>query len=304
MYYLIYGFLYVLSLLPGFILYALGDSISFLVYHIIGYRRKVVLENLRIAFPEKTESERKKIAKQFYRNFIESFIETIMLLSMSDRRLQKMFVGDVTLLNEIAARGNNVQLHAIHQFNWEVLNINVSRQLRGITFLGVYMPISNKAFDRIFRDLRTRGGTVLIPATHFKSNFLTMNYNPYLLGLAADQSPATPHNAYWVNFFNRPTAFVTGPEKAARLRNTAVVFVNFYKVTRGKYTIDTHFVTDAAALLPEGDLTIRYARFIEETIRKRPDNYLWSHRRWKHKYKEEYKTSVLEPLNLDAGEQK
>jgi KDO2-lipid IV(A) lauroyltransferase len=298
MYYLVYGFLYLISLLPRFVLYGIGDGISWLIYNVVGYRKKVVLDNLRIAFPEKTESERKKIARQFYRNFVESFIETIMLLSMSDQKVAKMFAGDVAIINEVAAKGNNIQLHAIHQFNWEVLNINVAKSIKNITFLGVYMPISNAALDRIFINLRTRGGTKLIPATDFKSNFLTLNYNPYLLGLAADQSPATPNNAYWVNFFGRPTAFVTGPEKAARLRNTAVVFVNFYKLKRGVYTLETKLITDNASLLPAGELTIRYVRFIEETIRKRPDNYLWSHRRWKHTYQPGYAENVLEPLNL------
>jgi Kdo2-lipid IVA lauroyltransferase/acyltransferase len=298
MYYLVYGFLYLISLLPRFVLYGIGDGISWLIYNVVGYRKKVVLDNLRIAFPEKTEPEREKIARQFYRNFVESFIETIMLLSMSDEKVAKMFAGDVAIINEIAAKGNNIQLHAIHQFNWEVLNINVAKNIKNITFLGVYMPISNAALDRIFINLRTRGGTKLIPATDFKSNFLTLNYNPYLLGLAADQSPATPKNAYWVNFFGRPTAFVTGPEKAARLRSTAVVFVNFYKIKRGVYTLETELITHNASLLPVGELTIRYVRFIEETIRKRPDNYLWSHRRWKHAYKPEYAENVLEPLNI------
>ncbi len=298
MYHIVYGFLYLVSLLPRFILYGFGDGISWLIYHVIGYRKKVVLDNLRIAFPEKSEKERIKIAKQFYKNFVESFIETIMLLSMKDKNLAKMFVGEVSVINKMAEKGNNIQLHAIHQFNWEVLNLNVAKNLKNITFLGVYMPISNAALDRIFRDLRTRTGTKLIPATDFKSNFLTLNYNPYLLGLAADQSPATPNNAYWVNFFGRPTAFVTGPEKAARLRSTGVVFVNFYKVRRGVYTLDTHYVTDNAAELPVGELTIKYVKFIEESIRKRPDNYLWSHRRWKHAYQPEYADNVLEPLNI------
>src|SRR5690606_27624742 len=188
---------------------------------------------------------------------------------------------------DLAKRHPNIQLHAIHNFNWEIVHLGVARELT-VPFLGVYMPIKNPALEKIFKGIRTRYGTILVPATEFKSSFSKYDKDNYILALLADQRPASPRNAYWVNFFGTPTAFVTGPEKAGRVRNVAVVFANFYKVKRGVYTIETRLITENAASMKEGELTIEYVRYVEECIRKRPDNYLWSHRRWKHEYRDEY----------------
>ncbi len=296
MYYIVYGFLYTVSLLPDFVLYGIGNLIAFFMNHVFGYRKTVVMSNLAIAFPEKSLSERKKIASKFYHNLVDSFIEVIMLFSISDKRLDRMFEGNVDLVNSMTDKGQKVQLTALHQFNWEVLNLIAAKKFTG-RFVGVYMPISNPIFEKIFKNLRTRYGTELVSAHHFKRDFLKYENTPsYILGLVADQSPGSPLNAHWVNFFERPTAFVTGPEKGARIAQSAVVFAAMIKIRRGVYTIEFEKVTDNAALLAKGELTLRYARFTEKTIRRTPDNYLWSHRRWKHVYKEEYAENALEPL--------
>lgn len=295
MYYLIYGLLYLLSLLPWFIMYGISDFLAFLVWNVIGYRRDVVLGNLRIAFPEKSETEREQIARAFYRQFTDTLVESVKVISMGEKGLSKKFVSNQSLVEQLPALGSRVHLHAMHNFNWEILNLGTARDLP-MPFMGVYMPLRNKHLERIFRKVRSRTGTILIPATEFKTDFRKYDQSTYTLALVADQNPGSPAHAYWLNFFSRPAPFVRGPERAARSRQLAVVFANFFPVRRGVYTLEFKVATKDASTLPEGELTRMYVRYLEECIRERPANYLWSHRRWKHDWKPEYETSTLETL--------
>ncbi|MEO6404511.1 MAG: lipid A biosynthesis acyltransferase [Ferruginibacter sp.] len=284
MYYLIYGFLYLISLLPFWILYGISDIISFCIFYLGGYRKKIVLYNLGIAFPEKTGTEKKKIAWQFYRNLIDTFIETIKLLSMSDKSFRKRATMDVSIINEVASRGKSIQFHSGHQMNWEYGNYVMANKLP-IPWIGIYMKISNRALNRLFYHIRAKKGTVLVATKEFKSRMHEVFRQQYSLGLAADQNPGEPHRSNWLYFFTKAAPFVTGPDKAAIKNNTAVIFVKFLKRKRGHYEFITKLITEDGALLKPGELTLMYRDFLEETIRESPDNYLWSHRRWKWEYK-------------------
>lgn len=286
MYYIIYPLLYLLSLLPWFVLYLLSDGIYVLIYYVFGYRKEVVMKNLLIAFPEKKEGERVRIAKEFYHNFTDTFIETIKLLSLSDKEFNKRYTSNIEIVNALYDSGINVQLQAGHFFNWEYINLGVARDSR-IPFVAVYMPISNKAFDKIMYNLRSRYGTRMVPAVDFKTKFHQYIRGRYALGLAADQNPGSPLAAHWVNFFGRLTPFVRGPEKGAKLNNTAVFFGHFYKVKRGYYHIQLELLTDKPRDFEDGKLTQLFASRVEEAIRLKPSNYLWSHRRWKWEFDQE-----------------
>jgi Kdo2-lipid IVA lauroyltransferase/acyltransferase len=287
MYYILYGFLYLLSLLPITILYIIGDGIYGLLYYILKYRRTVVMSNLSIAFPQKTSAEKTAIAKAFYHNFTDTFIEVVKMLSMGSQAAAKRVTGDYSGIEQAHASGKNIQLHAMHNFNWEIVQWAVVRNIKG-PFLGVYMPISNKALDKIFYNLRKRFGTVLISATNFKASFEELSKQPYTLALAADQNPGNLNSVFWLYFFGKPTAFVAGPEKGARQKDTAVVFVNFYKTKRGHYHFTSSLVTTEPNSLPEGELTRLFVRYVEDCVQQNPANYLWSHRRWKHSWKPAY----------------
>jgi KDO2-lipid IV(A) lauroyltransferase len=290
---LLYGVLYLFSLLPLWVMYLISDFLTGLVYHVIGYRRKVVQDNLAIAFPEKSEKERKHIAKRFYRNFTDTILESIKLISSGQKLIDSMFVVDPQAFSVFEGTEKNIQIHAMHNFNWEIINLGVSKQMK-LPFLGVYQPIINPFFEALFKKIRTRNGTVLIPANDFKNNFIPHQGKQYVLALVADQNPGHPAKAWWIDFFGKPAPFVTGPEKAARMRDTVVVFAHFFRLKRGVYTFTTQKITDQPSSMPEGELTIRYLNYIEQKIREQPDNYLWSHRRWKHPFKPEYKDLVLE----------
>lgn len=287
MYYVIYIPLYLLSLLPMWVLYGLSDFLASLTWYVIGYRKKVVLDNLRIAFPEKTEPERKAIAKKFYHNFVDNFIETIKLLSASKKFITKRLILDENVFSDLYQSGRKCQLHLGHNFNWEIANVAMP-YYTDYTFLVVYMPIKAKAMDRLFMHLRTRNSSVMLPATNMRNAIVPYRNKQYLLALVADQAPGDVSRAYWLNFFGRPTPFVRGPESGARAGNIPVVFTQLYKVKRGYYRAYLEIGADNPCELPEGELTRRYIAFLEKAIRKDPAMWLWSHRRWKHDWDPAY----------------
>jgi KDO2-lipid IV(A) lauroyltransferase len=293
MYYILYGFLYVVSLLPMRILYLVSDAIYGIVYYVIGYRRKLVMDNLRRAFPEKKEEELVRIAKKFYHNFIDSFIEVVKLVSASDRWLARRFTVDVSALDELYPTGKSVQMHLGHTFNWEWGQL-VLTALTKYQILVVYMPISNKPLEKLFYRLRTRNGNVFLPAPSMKEAIVPYLSSRYLLGLVADQSPGNMQTSYWIDFLGRATPFAAGPEKGARSGHLPVVFASIEKPRRGHYHATMKIACMDAAELEEGALTREYVRYLEAVIRRQPDMWLWSHRRWKHAWKEEYESKRID----------
>ncbi len=288
MYYIVYPLLYLVSLLPFFILYLISDFIAFLLYHVIRYRKKVVMSNLAIAFPDKSTEERIKIAKRFYQYFTDTFIESLKFISISKKELLKRVTGSFGLINSLIDKGHNINLMAGHQFNWEYANLLYSINLK-IPFVGIYMPVENKIFNKVFLDVRSRYGTILISAPDFKNKMHDVFKMQYLLALAADQNPGNPLSAYWLNFFGRPTPFASGPEKGAIKNNAAVVYVGFNKIKRGHYNFTTTLLTEQSDTTKTGELTCLYRDILEKTIKQDPANYLWSHRRFKFEWKDEYK---------------
>jgi KDO2-lipid IV(A) lauroyltransferase len=244
----------------------------------------VVQHNLAIAFPNKSIQERNQIAKAFYQKFTDTFFETIKLISMSDASFKKRFTSNVEVLNDIHATGQNVQIMAGHFFNWEFANWGAAKYGK-YPFIGVYMPLSNQYFDRLILDMRKRYGSIMIPATNFKNQFHKYaSSGKYAMALAADQNPGNPKSAFWIPFFGQLTPFVKGPEKGAKLNNTAQVFVHFYSTKRGHYHSHYELMTTVPNYFKDGQLTALFVKTLEEKIKQHPANYLWSHRRWRYPY--------------------
>jgi len=287
MYYLVRSLLYLISLLPFWVLYLISDLFYAVTFYVVKYRRQIVMDNLSIAFPEKTEQERKLIAKQFYHNLIDTFIESIKFISISGKQLEKRSSGEFELINRLIAEGKNIHLMAGHQFNWEYANLQYSRHL-DLPFVGVYMPIKNKILNRIFYTFRQKYGSVLISKDDFKNRRHEVFSSQYCLALAADQNPGDPSNAYWIRFFSQPVPFVTGPAKGAVRNNTAVIFIGFHKIKRGHYLFKATLLAENGSSHTPEQLTALYRDALEKTIYADPANYLWSHRRWRWQWKEEY----------------
>jgi KDO2-lipid IV(A) lauroyltransferase len=287
MYYIVYGLLYTFSLLPLRILFIFSDFVYFLLYYVFGYRKKVVMDNLLQAFPEKTEKERKAISKKFYRNFTDNWIETIKLLSISQAALNKRVSSNVDVFYQLHKEGRSVQLNLGHFFNWEYMTLYTGIN-QPYTFLTVYLPQSSKITNRLFLHLRSRWGNPQLPATDMARAIIPWRKKQHLLALGADQSPPLGEFAYWLYFLNRPTAFLKGPEKFARLQQVPVVMMTTTKPKRGYYHFEYFLLADNPKDLNDGELMRRYVKHLEENIRLQPEIYLWSHKRWKRPWKPEY----------------
>jgi KDO2-lipid IV(A) lauroyltransferase len=299
MYYIAYGLLYLLSLLPMPILYLLSDGVYFLVYRVFGYRKKVVRDNLNIAFPEKTVQEKKQIEKRFYKNFIDNFIETLKILSGGEQYAAAHLEMDNTILEEQFRKGKKLQFHLGHNFNWEMANVGSTHYL-SYPVIVVYLPVQSKIFDKIMLKLRSSSNNILVPATDMKNAMIPYRNKQYLLVLVADQVPADVSKAYWLNFFGRPTPFLRGPERGAVAGNLSVAFGQIYKEKRGHYKLEYELCTSDAAALEKGELTRKYARFLENVIRQHPEVWLWSHRRWKREWKPEYSKLWIDDAPLPS----
>lgn len=286
MYYIILAFCYGVSILPLWLLYLFSDGLCFLVYNVLGYRRKVVLDNLRQAFPGKPEAEVRQLAKKFYRNLTDMMVETIKLLTMSRRSLVRRFDCDLSVLHQLYSQGKSCQLHLGHNFNWEWANLFC---MQGVPypFLVVFMPITNKAVNRMFIHFREKFGTKLIPANDMRNGMAPWVGKQYLLALVADQNPGNPRRSYWFPFLNRMTAFYKGPEMNARRFDIPVVFAHIKKVKRGYYKATLTLAFEEPRREPEGRITEAFVQYLEKRILEQPETWVWSHRRWKHTYNPE-----------------
>ena len=239
--------------------------------------------------------ERREIAKQFFKNFVDNFIETIKLLSISEKEFDKRATINFDEVRAAEEKGLNIQFHSGHQMNWEYASLAISRALK-IPWLAVYKGIAARPVDRLFLKIRGRYGAVMVERDRFKNMMPQLMKKQYALGLIADQNPATVARGYWLNFFNKPGSFLTGPEKGAMRNKTAVVFVNIVRLKRGYFRFDCKMITEDGSKTSSGELTRMYRDFLEQTVREQPDNYLWSHRRWKYEWKKEYERRWIDTV--------
>jgi len=271
----------------------ISDFVCFILYHIVGYRKKVVFANLKQAFPEKSEKDRKRIARKFYRNFTDNFIEFIKLLSASPACIKKHFRGDYSIPLQLSDQGKRCQALLAHNFNWEWGCLAVALNVKHL-FLVVYMPISNKIVDKIFIKVRSKTGGVMLSATDMRNAIIPYRNSTYMLALVADQNPGNPANAFWFNFFGKATPFVRAPESGARRGNIPVLFCKIIKERRGYYRIFFEMLEENPAALKEGELTKKYVDRLQDFISEYPEMWLWSHRRWKWDWKEGYSPVINE----------
>lgn len=286
MYYLVYGLLYLISLLPFRVLYGISDLIAFTLYRIVRYRRTVVENNLKIAFPEKTEAARAVICREFYYRFTDNFVELVKLISLPIEAIMRRFKRDHTLINELHKEGLSIDFVLGHFFNWEWCNLSYSYQ-NPYKQIVVYAHVSSPIAERLMQKIRTRFGTVLIDSSKFKEQFKPHANERKAFVLVADQNPRFLKSAYWLPFFGRLTPFSKGPDANSRLMNNAVVFCKIKRIKRGYYDTELQCITRAAGDLPKGAVTLKTAALLEKVIQDDPPGYLWSHRRWKHSFKPE-----------------
>lgn len=269
---------------PRFIFYGIADFIYFILYRILKYRKKVVLDNLRNSFPEKSDDEIKDIAKKFYHHLSDIFIENIAITRMSKKRFLSMVsIKNISLLEYLYYKNKSAVGIIGHYANWEVLT--VVGLFTDYKILSVYKPLSNKFFDKEFYNMRKRFGEV--PVSMQDTFRVVLKYHREkklsILGLISDQRPQKPSGNYWTHFLNQEACVFLGPEKIAKKFNSAVFFTHIDKAKRGKYTIEFELLFEDPSECKEYEITEAHVRILENKIKEKPEYWLWSHKRWKHK---------------------
>jgi Kdo2-lipid IVA lauroyltransferase/acyltransferase len=280
-FYLSYPFIFFIASLPFPLLYVFSDCCFYLV-RLTGYRRKVILRNLRNSFPEKTEPEIRAIANDFYRYLCDLVLETLKTMRMSEPELKKRCTfAKLDWLQALHAEKRSLIVVMGHYGNWEWAGPAFSLSTP-YTLLGAYRPLANRFFDRLLFRLRTRFGGHLVPARKILRRMVETRREVTATALLADQTPRRK-DAYWMEFLHQETPIFTGPEKLARKFNFPVVFMNIRRRQRGYYDVDAELLFENPAETTEGEITEKFTRRLEAEIRKEPTYWLWSHKRWKHK---------------------
>ena len=284
-YYLIaLPFIFLVSLLPFPVLYLLSDFLFFILFYCVGYRKKVILANLRNAFPEKSEAEINTICKSFYHYLCDLVFEVVKVTTISKKamlRRCKFDPASLAMLSEYAAEGKSIILVMGHLGNWEWAGHPFSLLCRQQLYV-IYHPLKSKYFEALMLRMRGRFGTRMMPMKTAFKEMLAHKARLTATVFIADQTPM-PENAYWTKFLNQDTAVFKGTELIARKMNLPVIYSHIKKEKRGYYTMYTTVLTDNPAATTDGEISEMHIRRLEQDIIANPDTWLWSHRRWKHK---------------------
>ncbi|MGZ3945906.1 MAG: lysophospholipid acyltransferase family protein [Mucilaginibacter sp.] len=276
-------FLYLLSLLPVWLLYVISDFLFIILYYLAGYRRNVVQENLRNSFPEKSDEERSLIEKKYFKYMADLMLETIKSVSMSEKQVQqRMACTNPELMEHYFSQGKSIIAAAGHYGNWELACLTFGF-LTDKKRLVVYKPQSSDIFTDFFNRTRSRFGTTMISMKQTLRKMIEYKNELTFLVLAADQTPSRSEALYFTTFLNQPTAVFIGVEKLTGLRDCVVIFYRIDLVKRGHYTYTFVPLVENPKETRPFEITRIQVSYLESLIREKPEYWLWSHRRWKIK---------------------
>lgn len=270
-------------LVPFWLLYRLSDMLAFLFEQVIGYRKQVMLDNLRRSFPEKTPEELHKILRAAYRNLTDITLETIKGFTVAQAELNRRCTyANPELANAYLERGQSLVIAGSHINSWEWPCMTLPLALHAPTF-SVYKPLSNKIVDRYYNRRRGRAGMIMIS---MDDTFAVLRKHAQETGayfFLSDQSPSSRKSVHWVRFLNQDTAFMPGVDFLARRFKYPVLYFHCERLRRGYYQVTFYEICTDPAAATEQEISRAYAALVENIIQKQPENWLWSHRRWKHK---------------------
>lgn len=286
LYNIIYGIFYLVSKLPYRALYVISDIANLVLYHIVRYRRDIVRRNITSAFPEKSLEECISIERGFYKWFCDYFVETVKLMSVSRQELlSRIEFRGIDKIEECFDRGQTCAGILGHYGNWELLSATglvIKKHPEAVIGL-IYHPLRSQLFDRLFINMRQSMGGVCVPKKdilRYLVSFRSQNLMN-LFGYIADQAPRYRNIHLWLPFLNHDTPVFTGAERIMRKMNNAVFYIDVERPERGKYIYTFKLMTDKPGEMPEFEITKKFFVMLEQTIRREPRFYLWSHNRWK-----------------------
>ncbi len=295
-FYMFYPLLWIISRLPARVAYLISDFVFLIIYYIIGYRKKVIINNLKIALPEKTKTELKNLCKKITQHFCDSFIEVIMSMGLSEHEMRERFVyTNLGLIDELRAQNRPIVVMFGHQASYE-WTMCIDGQV-DYKIIAVYKPLANKYFNKLIVDIRQKFNSTMITMRQASSSISRsiISGEMAMYGLVADQSPARYRSQHFTTFFGKTSAVFMGSEKLALAHDTAVVYLAVEKVKRGYYKATFHKITDHASQTKDWEITDAFFDLLEIQIRKQPEYYLWSHKRWKATPGNVKRTPVLSP---------
>ena len=285
-YHLVFAFWYVCSLLPFRVLYALSDALFYPLYYVVRYRRRVVRRNLVESFPEKTEEEIVHIEKQFYSFFCDYIVETLKQLSLSEKEIRRRmtFSGTDDLIRDMERDDKHYTfIYLGHYCNWEWIASMPYWFPKGTVCGQIYHPLYNKAFDRLFLEMRSRYGAQCIPMKETLRKILEMRRrsNHVVVGFISDQAPKWNSIHHFTPFLHHDTPVFIGTEKLGRKLDAVIYFADVTRPHRGYYHCHLYRMVDDVEAVPEYQVTDVYMQHLEQMIRRAPQYWLWSHNRWK-----------------------
>lgn len=307
-YILIYSFCYLVSLLPFWVLYRLSDVLFYFLYYCLRYRRGVVRRNLSDSFPEKKAEEILSVEKKFYAFFCDYLVETLKLFSLSKKGLKKrmIFEGVPEMVQDLEKEGKNFGfIYLGHYCNWEwISGLSSCIHAENNTILSgqIYHPLRNGTFDRLFLKLRSRFGGENIAMKETLRRIIQRNkaHQKTLIGFISDQTPKWNSIHHWTNFMGRETPVFTGTERIGKQVDALVYYAEVERPKRGYYRCRiTRMVRDIRQY-PDFEVTDLYMQKLEETIRRNPQYWLWSHRRWK-RTPEEFEARKQKHATSESG---
>lgn len=284
-YILVYPLLWLISILPFRLFYFFSDFVFFVLFYVVGYRKRVVSENLARAFPGKSKKELKKIKKEFYRHMCDMFLEMVKTLNISKEELKERYkIINIEVLQDIV-KDNSVLIVCSHYANWE-WNVSINNYVNAKGY-AVYQKIGNSYFDDLIKKIRAKWNTTLITQQETVKTVYRNVQNGVIsaYGMVSDQSPQVKRAQYWSEFMGVKAPIFNGPENMARKLDLAVVFLKVSKVKRGYYQAEFIPITTSGKQTKKHQITDQFLRLTEDQIREKPEYYLWTHKRWKHRNK-------------------
>lgn len=288
-FYLIIAILWPLSRIPLWILYGIATPLAFLLDRVIGYRKKVIEGNLKRSFPEKSDKEIERIMHLNYRYLADLVVEAIHSFGMSESEIRRRFrVDNVPMMKNMMDQGKDVILILGHYNNWEWADLIAGLVLPQKTIV-IYKPLKNRYFNAYLQRVRAKFGVELLPIRETGNHFRDPDKPLAAYCFVSDQSPSNPRRAYWTTFLNQETAVLYGAERYARMADAAIVFVDIQRPKRGYYHATLNLKSTEPSSYPENGITDQHVSLLEEQIKEKPEFWLWSHKRWKHKKPESIK---------------
>jgi Kdo2-lipid IVA lauroyltransferase/acyltransferase len=291
--YIFYLVIRVIGLLPLRVLYFISDLIYYFIFHILKYRKKVVYENLKNSFPNKTDEEIKVVAKKFYRHLCDLFIETIYQPAMDENEIRRRVrFKNPEIIDDYYRKGKHIAAVMGHYNNWEwMCGFPLITPYKCIT---IYRQLKDKVFDRHMFDMRSRFGAVLVPMKMSIRKIYEYNQAGQLTITAfiSDQAPPREKALFWIDFLNQDTPVYLGPQQIAKKLDMAVVFFKMKKIRRGYYEFEFVPLFDNASETNGNEITVAHVKELEKLITDQPQYWLWSHRRWKVRREERIKQTA------------